>query len=239
MKKSDLTAIILSVIAIIISLIAIILSLAGCGVSKNLADMTTEFDVQTSITYIVWDGKQYEPFGIGAEHLMGGQIGVVNGDKNHRIYAIKGYDTQDWIIEKYHTGEMDIAMLYRWNVSSYFPEEFAQYKLLPDNRMEIAKRIIEDDGREIIVNSGCSWNFTLTEEKLIRITNKAAEYTGIDIDNDFTRYYGAAIDVWTYDTTPNSETYLFVFSGDELIYNIKFITAEHFEFVKNLCNEIV
>jgi hypothetical protein len=100
--------------------------------------------------------------------------------------------------------------------------------------------MIENDGREIMVNSGAGWNFTLNEEKLVRITNKAAEYTGIAIDNDFGRYYGEAIDVHTYDTLPTpSETCLFVFSGDELIYNTKFITAEHFEFVKTLCNEIV
>ena len=241
MKKSDKAAIIISIIAIIISVIAIVISLSGCTASKDLADMTSySTEGSGGNNVIEWNGVQYYAFGIGVERLMGEQIGIVNGDKNHRVYAVKDYSSDEWIIEKYHTGEMDVAMLWIEKSVESIPVGLEQYKLSPDTRAATAERIIENDGREIIVNSMCGWNFTLTEEKLVRITNKAAEYTGIAVDNDFGRHCGEGIDVHTYDTLPNPvETYLFVFSGDELIYNTKFITEEHFEFVKNLCNEIV
>ena len=240
-KKSDLVAIILSIIAIVISFVAIILSLTGRTAPKNLANMTSYSTEGTgAINVIEWEGAQYHMFGIGVDHLIGEQIGIVDGDKNYRVYVAKGYSKYSWIIEKYHAGEMDAAVLWKKKGVENIPVELEHYKLSLDARTETARRMIENDGREIAVNSGADWSFTLNEEKLVRITNKVKEYTGVAINNDFGQYDGYAIDVNTYDTmsTPY-ETYLFVFSGNELIFNIKFITAEHFDFVKNLCNDIV
>lgn len=241
MKKSDLIAIIISIVAIAISITAINISLTGCEAPKTLTNMTSYSTEGTGASNVIeWDGVQYYMFGIGVDHLMGEQIGIIDGDKNYRIYAVKGYNTDSWIIERYHTGEMDVAVLWKEKSEENIPSELEQYKLSPDTRTETAQRMIKNDDREIVVNSGANWHFTLNEEKLVRITNKVAEYTGIAIDNDLGRYCGEAIDVHTFDTLPAPyETYLFIFSGDELIYNTKYITAEHFEFVKNLCNEIV
>lgn len=100
MKRSNIAT-------IVIILITTILSLIGCDAPKNLANMTSYSTEGTGASNVIeWDGVQYYVFGIGVEHLMDKQIGIINGDKNHRVYGVKNYDSNSWIIEKYHTGKI-------------------------------------------------------------------------------------------------------------------------------------
>jgi hypothetical protein len=89
-------------------LIAImILSLCACS-KQELADMTTE--VYDDYSAIVWEDKTYVPYCAISKTDCGAQIGIVDGDKDDRVYEYKGYSTDEWIINYY---VMDSAMLYR------------------------------------------------------------------------------------------------------------------------------
>ena len=39
------------------------------------------------------------------------KIGIVNGDKNDRVYEYREHSTDEWIISFYKSGEMDNSML--------------------------------------------------------------------------------------------------------------------------------
>ena len=84
-----------------------ILSLCACS-KKELADMTTES--HEDYIAIVWENKTYVPFCAISKTDCGEQIGIVDGDKDDRVYEYKGYSTDEWIINYY---VMDSAMLLR------------------------------------------------------------------------------------------------------------------------------
>lgn len=95
-------------IAAIISFL-IILSLSACSrQEQELADMTT-LDCG-GYTAIVWDKNTYVPYCAIQRGDCGKQIGIVNSDKDDRVYEYKGYSSDEWIINAY---TMDGAMLYR------------------------------------------------------------------------------------------------------------------------------
>jgi hypothetical protein len=62
---------------------------------------------------IVWDGRTYVPYTAIAKKDCGKQIGILDDDKNDKVYAYKDYSTEMWIAEMYISGEMDGPMLYR------------------------------------------------------------------------------------------------------------------------------
>lgn len=60
---------------------------------------------------IQWEDRVYVPYCVISKGDMGKQIGIVDGDKNDRVYEYKGYSSEEWIISMYHSGEMDNPML--------------------------------------------------------------------------------------------------------------------------------
>lgn len=89
-------------------LIAIImLSLCACA-KQELADMTTE--VHDDYAAIVWEDKTYVPYCAISKAECGEQIGIVDGEKDNRVYEYKDYSVDEWIINSL---VMDGAMLYR------------------------------------------------------------------------------------------------------------------------------
>ena len=117
MKKVLLTAILLTAI------------LTGCTTPTDLADMTSYSTEGTGASNVIeWNGVQYYMYGIGVERLMSKQIGVVDGNSKHRVYEVKGYSSAEWIIEKYHSGEMDVAMLWKEKSVESIPVELEKYK---------------------------------------------------------------------------------------------------------------
>lgn len=70
--------------------------------------MTTE--MHDDYTAIVWEDKTYVPYCAISKTDCGEQIGIVDGDKDDKVYEYKGYSTDEWIINYY---VMDSAMLYR------------------------------------------------------------------------------------------------------------------------------
>lgn len=85
----------------------IILSLCACS-KQELADMNLE--VYEDYAAIVWEDKTYVPYCAISKSDCGAQIGIVDGDKDDRVYEYKGYSTDEWIINSY---VMDSAMLLR------------------------------------------------------------------------------------------------------------------------------
>ena len=86
----------------------LIVSLCACS-QQDLADMTTGHG--DGYVTIVWGDKIYVPYGASSAYgKRGKQIGIVDGDKDHRVYECKGYSTDEWIVVALR---YDAAMLLR------------------------------------------------------------------------------------------------------------------------------
>ena len=57
---------------------------------------------------IVWGDKTYVPYGALVSYgERGKQIGIVDGDKDDRVYELKGYSADEWIVNAFpHDGGM-------------------------------------------------------------------------------------------------------------------------------------
>ncbi len=70
--------------------------------------MTAE--IHDDYAAIVWEDKTYVPYCAISKTDCGEEIGIVDGDKDDKVYEYHGYSTDEWIINYY---VMDSAMLYR------------------------------------------------------------------------------------------------------------------------------
>ena len=87
---------------------ALIVSLCACS-QQDLEDMTSE--TGDGYATIVWGDKTYVPYGTLADYgELGKQIGIVDGDKDNRVYELKGYSANEWIVNAF---THDSAMLFR------------------------------------------------------------------------------------------------------------------------------
>ena len=79
-------------------LITLAASLCACSVQKSdLAEMTTGSG--DGFATVIWGDKTYVPYGaLSAYGKRGKQIGIVDGDEDHRVYACKGQHTGEWIV---------------------------------------------------------------------------------------------------------------------------------------------
>ena len=77
-------------------LFSLIFSLSSCT-CRELADMTS--GLGDGYAYITWDGRTYVPYGALNENgKRGKQIGIVDGDGENRVYELKGYSAEEWIV---------------------------------------------------------------------------------------------------------------------------------------------
>lgn len=94
----------LSVLIVIITVI----SLCSCS-KQDLEDMTS--GTGDGYATIIWGDKTYVPYGaLSAYGEHGKQIGIVDGDKDNRVYELKGYSVDEWIVNSF---PHDAAMLLR------------------------------------------------------------------------------------------------------------------------------
>ncbi len=94
----------------LLSFIVIFILFSLCACSKqNLEDMASKkCDGYVSI---VWGDKTYVPYGALSEYgERGKQIGIVDGNKDDRVYELKGYSVDEWIVNSF---SHDAAMLLR------------------------------------------------------------------------------------------------------------------------------
>ena len=98
----------------LLMIVALTVSLCACskqGTAEELEDMTTVSG--DGYVAIAWDKNLYVPYCAVSKSDLGKQIGIVDGDKDDRVYEYKGYSTNEWLINMYESGLMDSAMLYR------------------------------------------------------------------------------------------------------------------------------
>lgn len=75
---------------------AMVICLFSCS-ARDLADMRVS--VTDDYAAVVWDGRTYVPYGaLAAYGDRGKQIGIVDGDKKHKVYECKGYSSDEWIV---------------------------------------------------------------------------------------------------------------------------------------------
>ncbi len=92
----------------IFMLVVLAISLCSCS-KQDLADMTTS--VTDDYAAIVWGDKTYVPYGaLSAYGERGKQIGIVDVDKDNRVYELKGCSADEWIVNSF---PHDAAMLLR------------------------------------------------------------------------------------------------------------------------------
>ena len=109
---------------------------------------------------------------------------------------------------------------------------------------EYCNQIIENDGRYIVVNSGMTWDFTITESPS-DINSNFKEIIGDWVDT--TQYFNKTIYVKAYDTLLNGDernvkyspkTYMFIFIDNEPIFNKEYEPSDEFEHDKRLLIQI-
>jgi hypothetical protein len=89
-------------------IVGLIISLSACS-QQNLEDMTS--GTGEGYATIVWGDRTYVPYGaLSAYGERGNQIGIVDGEKDNKIYECKGYPVEQWIVNAL---SHDAAMLYR------------------------------------------------------------------------------------------------------------------------------
>jgi hypothetical protein len=92
----------------ILVIVGLIISLSACS-QQNLEDMTSGSG--DGYATIVWGNKTYVPYGaLSAYGERGKQIGIVDGDKDNKVYECKGYPVGQWIVNAL---PHDAVMLYR------------------------------------------------------------------------------------------------------------------------------
>ena len=92
----------------LIVIAALVVSLCACS-QRNLENMT--YGTGDGYASIVWGDKIYVPYGpLSAYGSRGKQIGIIDGDKDSKIYECKGYSADEWIVSAF---SHDAPMLYR------------------------------------------------------------------------------------------------------------------------------
>jgi len=247
---------------IVVSLAAFLLT--GCGV--KMASMSLSWDQDT----IEWDGRTYYAFGspppIMINPLMGRQIGIANNMDVDRIYTVKGYSSEEWIIEQLN-GDMNDAVLYKEKSVTDIPTELAACS--SKDKYETCTQIVNNDGRTIKTDSGLmhGWKFRIFDKNKqlsnvdlrdfaeinsdvlpsdTSVGNLLNLYFGIDISQYLAPYnIVTEIYVWTFDTVPMDsdspdKTYVFVFNNpNELLYYKQLDNNEQFETIQNVCNQLI
>ena len=92
---------------VLLLMVTMLFILCACS-DQKLANMTTSEG--QGYAAIVWGDKTYVPYCAISKKDCGDQIGIVDGDKEDRVYQYKNYSAEQWIINAY---TMDGAMLYR------------------------------------------------------------------------------------------------------------------------------
>ncbi len=56
------------------------------------------------------------------DSLIGKQIGIINGDRKHKVFEVKGFSADEWIIE-YYDVIMSTYSLYKADTVAEIPDE--------------------------------------------------------------------------------------------------------------------
>lgn len=78
------------------AVMAAVLFLSACGPQRELANM--ESVVMDGKRCVVWEGRTYIPFCVVSKSSCAAQIGYVDGDRDDRISAYRGYSPDEWLV---------------------------------------------------------------------------------------------------------------------------------------------
>lgn len=83
-----------------IFVISILVSFLMCACSNQKAENIVNMTLSEGEEYssIIWNDKTYIPYCVISKNRQGKQIGIVNGDKDDRVYEFKEHSTDEWII---------------------------------------------------------------------------------------------------------------------------------------------
>jgi len=108
----------ISLLLLIISLMAFFSSCTAREY-ENFQELNDGSRLQRgSITYSFYSA-------LPKDSLRGKQIGIVNGDKKHKVFEVKGFSSDEWIIE-YYDVIMSVYSLYKADTVDEIPNELKQ-----------------------------------------------------------------------------------------------------------------
>ena len=73
---------------------------------------------------IRWGDRTYEFYGPvpDVERLRGAQLGIIDGDRDWKVYAVNGQSTEEWLIEYYDVIMSTYALYRAQGVEDEWPE---------------------------------------------------------------------------------------------------------------------
>jgi len=107
-------------ISIALVLIVLFAFTTSCAPKKEYEN----FEEYNDGSVLVHEGITYTFFGaIPNVSLRGEQFGIIDGDEKHKVYDVKGYSSDEWIIE-YLDITMSTYCLYKADSVTKIPDEF-------------------------------------------------------------------------------------------------------------------
>lgn len=112
----------------LLALVAVLLFAASCGQPASLVNM--EYIKHEDGSYgseIKWGDTVYTFWGAVDTDLIEKQIGIIDNDKDEKVFSVKGYSTDEWLIH-----HLDVIMstydLYKAEDVTEIPKEFEDLK---------------------------------------------------------------------------------------------------------------
>jgi len=101
-----------------LGIISLITFFSSCAAKeyKNFQELNSGSKLQRgSIIYSFYSA-------LSRDSLRGKQIGIVDGDKKHKVFEVKGFSSEEWIIE-YYDVIMSVYNLYKADTVTEIPDE--------------------------------------------------------------------------------------------------------------------
>ncbi len=106
-------------LSLLLTIIALIISFTSCNAKdyESYQELNNGSSLQRgSINYSFYSA-------LPTDSLRGKQIGIIDGDKKHKVFEVKGFSSDEWIIE-YYDVIMSVYSVYKADTVNEIPEEF-------------------------------------------------------------------------------------------------------------------
>lgn len=116
-------------ISLLLAIVTLSIMLSSCGHPASLESM--EYVRHEDGNYgdqIKWGDSVYTIWSAMNTDLIDKQIGIIDGDKKEKVYNVRGYSSEEWLIHHYDV-IMSTYDLYKADSVTDIPEEFAKLKM--------------------------------------------------------------------------------------------------------------
>jgi hypothetical protein len=103
----------------------LVLSALSCTGGKDF--INGERVSENGKAFILWNEKRYVFLGPFTSSLRGKQVGIIDNNPKDKIHAVKGYDSEEWLIN-YLDVIMTTYSLWKEENVEIIPEEFEKYR---------------------------------------------------------------------------------------------------------------